>query len=82
PPPFPTLKPALNRRHRILYLLHILTCTCLPTVEESVDLDIVALNRLLRSRLDPEHASVVLSMLADIVKHQLRFARSPKPIYH
>ena len=51
-------------------------------MEELVDLNIVALDRLLRSSFDPEHSSVVPSIFADVVQHQLRLPRSTEPPHH
>lgn len=51
----------------------------LPTIEESVDLDIIAFDRIFRSSFDPEHGSTVPSIFADVVQHQLRLTRSTEP---
>ena len=50
--------------------------------EESVDLDIVPLDRLLRSSFDPEHGNVVPSIFANIIQYQLRLARFIEPSHH
>ena len=76
------MEPALDRRHRIFVLYYPRACIHLATIEESVDLDIVALDRLLRSSFDPEHGSVVPSIFVDVVQHQLRLARSTEPLHH
>ncbi len=70
------MEPALDRRHRIFHLHHLVAYIHLVTVEESVDLDIVAFDRLFRSSFDPEHGSIVPSIFADVVQHQLRLTRS------
>ena len=67
PSPFTTLKPALDRRHRIFHLHYLVTFIYLATVEESVDLDIIPFDRLLRSSFDPEHGGVILSIFADVI---------------
>lgn len=76
------MEPALNRKYRIFYLHHLMIYIDLVTGEESVDLDIVTLNRLLGFSFDPKYSIVVLSILADVIQHQLRFARSAKPPHH
>lgn len=80
--PLMPVESALDRRHRVLHLHYLLTRICLPIIEESVDLDIVALDRLLRFSFDPEHGSVVPSIFADVVQHQLRLTRSIEPPQH
>ncbi len=51
-----------------------MACIYLATVEGSVDLNIVALDRLLGSSFDPEYGSVVPLILVDVVERQLRLA--------
>lgn len=82
PSPLTTVEPALDRSHRIFYLHHLVACIHLATREESVDLNIVPLDRLLRSSFDPEHGGIVLSIFADVIQHQLRLARSTEPPQH
>ena len=76
-----TVEP-LDRRHHVLHLHHLLTGICLPTIEESVVLNIVPLDRLLHSSFDLKYNCIVPSILADVVQHQLRFARSTEPPHH
>ncbi len=75
-------EPALDRRYRIFHLHHLVACIYLATREKSVDLDIVPLDRLLRSSLGPEHGSIVLLIFADVIQHQLRLARSTEQPHH
>ena len=53
PSPLTTVEPALDRRHRIFHLHHLVAYIRLVTIEESVELDIVPLDRLVRSSFDP-----------------------------
>ena len=70
------MKPALHCSYRIFHLHYLVAYIYLTTIEESVDLDIIAFDRFLRSSFDLEHGSVVLSIFADVVQHQLRLTRS------
>ena len=44
--------------------------------------DVATLDRLLGSSFDPEHRSIVLRIVVDVVQHQLRLARSTEPPHH
>ena len=61
------VKLALNRRYRIFYSYYLIICIYLAIGEESIDLDIVSLDRLFRSSFDLEYNSIVLLIFADIV---------------
>ena len=73
------MEPALDRRHRIFDLDHLLACAEGAAIQQPVDLDVVTLDRLLGSSFDPEHGSIVPSIFADVVQHQLRLAPSTEP---
>ena len=75
------MKSAFDSRHRVLHFDYLLIRICLSIIKESVDLNIVPLDRLLRSSFDPEYGSVVSSIFANIIQHQLRFTRFIEPSY-
>ena len=73
------MKPARDRSYYVPYLYYLLVCICLPTIEESVDLDMVPLDGLFWSGFDSEYRSIVLPRFADIVLYQLRLSSSTEP---
>ena len=82
PSPSTTMKPALDRRHRILHLHQFLACIALLTVKEPMDLNIVTLDRFLRPSFHPKHGFIVTAILSDVIEHRLRLAHPTKPAHH
>ena len=82
PSPLMTMEPALDRRHCIFDLYHLLACAEGAVIQQLVDLDVVTLNCFLRSSFNPENGSIILSIFTDVVQHQLRLACSTEPPYY
>lgn len=77
-----TRESALHSSHSILHA----DCRCpsrrVQTEQRLLQAHVIALQRLLAPRLDPERCLVLVEVLLHVVQHQLRLARAAEPPHH
>src|SRR5437667_9065566 len=71
-------EPVLNSKNCVLSFHYFLTSRYPHVEQQQVYIDEIALDRFLPPGLDPECRFVLSSVVAEVVKHQLRLPGSPK----